>query len=266
MEVHHHSHTESLPAAKAGKRFKHYLFEFFMLFLAVFCGFLAESFREHQVEHQREKQYMLTMLEDLKSDTAFINYTINELNVVKNSIDSVTGAIHLPAANTDLNKVYRHIFKAFDYYSFRYNDRTISQLKSSGNFRLIRNKEVANKIIAYDRFNENEIAKIEIQRNNFYEKAIDIRNKIFDQNIIAATYKLYGNNAVPASENLVIDSLMRKNKLPVLPGSQDVLLFEFKNALLTYRTSYKDADWSYSQIIQYANELLSLIKKEYHLE
>src|SRR5215213_11711783 len=39
MEVHHHSHTER-------KRWQHYLFEFFMLFLAVFAGFLAENWRK----------------------------------------------------------------------------------------------------------------------------------------------------------------------------------------------------------------------------
>ena len=37
MEVHSHTHTER-------KKFTHYLWEFLMLFLAVFCGFLAENF------------------------------------------------------------------------------------------------------------------------------------------------------------------------------------------------------------------------------
>jgi hypothetical protein len=37
---------------------------------AVFCGFLAENFREHQVEHQREKQYIISMLRELEADTA----------------------------------------------------------------------------------------------------------------------------------------------------------------------------------------------------
>ena len=49
MEVHAHSHTDR-------KKFTHYLWEFLMLFLAVFCGFLAENYREHIIEHQREKQ------------------------------------------------------------------------------------------------------------------------------------------------------------------------------------------------------------------
>ena len=40
-----------------------------MLFLAVFCGFLAENQREHFVEHNREKQYMRSLIEDLETDT-----------------------------------------------------------------------------------------------------------------------------------------------------------------------------------------------------
>ena len=63
MEVHAHAHTP-------GKKWTHYFWEFFMLFLAVFCGFLAENEREHLVEHKQEKQYMKLMLEDVKTDTA----------------------------------------------------------------------------------------------------------------------------------------------------------------------------------------------------
>ena len=38
-----------------GHGWKHYIFEFIRLFLAVFCGFLAENFRETEVEHKKEK-------------------------------------------------------------------------------------------------------------------------------------------------------------------------------------------------------------------
>jgi hypothetical protein len=49
MEVHHPHH----PTHK--KKWSEYLLEFFMLFLAVFLGFLAESKREQIVERHREK-------------------------------------------------------------------------------------------------------------------------------------------------------------------------------------------------------------------
>jgi len=102
-----------------------------MLFMAVCCGFLAENQREHMVEHQREKQYMITMLEDLKADMPLLDSTIKDWNEVNKSIDSVTDAISLPIAGTDLLKVYRHINEALNVWSFTYNDRTITQLKNS---------------------------------------------------------------------------------------------------------------------------------------
>ena len=70
MEVHHHSHSER-------KKWTHYFWEFLMLFLAVFCGFLAENFREHQIEKNRAQQYIRSFYEDLKNDTARLNNLID---------------------------------------------------------------------------------------------------------------------------------------------------------------------------------------------
>src|SRR6188768_901067 len=62
MEVHHHANTPR-------KKWTHYLWEFLMLFLAVFCGFLTENLREHRVERQRGRQYIQSFYQDLKTDT-----------------------------------------------------------------------------------------------------------------------------------------------------------------------------------------------------
>ena len=70
MEIHAHTHT-------ARKKWTHYFWEFLMLFLAVFCGFFAEYQLEHKIERDREKQFMQTMAEDLKSDTANLNGLIS---------------------------------------------------------------------------------------------------------------------------------------------------------------------------------------------
>jgi len=65
MEVHAHTHT-------ARKKWTHYLWEFLMLFLAVFCGFLAENIREHKVEQQRAKEFARSLVQDLQNDTTAI--------------------------------------------------------------------------------------------------------------------------------------------------------------------------------------------------
>src|SRR5690349_21206354 len=51
MEVHHHPHA-------AKKNFKDYFLEFLMIFLAVTLGFFAESYREHLVNKDHEKEYI----------------------------------------------------------------------------------------------------------------------------------------------------------------------------------------------------------------
>ncbi len=53
MEI-HASHLHHAP----GKKIWHYFFEFLMLFLAVFCGFIAENWREQLQEHQREREFI----------------------------------------------------------------------------------------------------------------------------------------------------------------------------------------------------------------
>jgi hypothetical protein len=63
------THAQELHKAPS-HGWKHYLFEFFMLFLAVFCGFLAENLREQQADHSREKEYMESLLSNLSADTA----------------------------------------------------------------------------------------------------------------------------------------------------------------------------------------------------
>ena len=66
MEVHHHAHDPAAPHHK--KNWKSYFWEFLMLFLAVFCGFLAEYQLEHKIERDREKAYMKGIVENLQYD------------------------------------------------------------------------------------------------------------------------------------------------------------------------------------------------------
>ena len=70
MEVHHHSHLATGETHSSRKKWTHYFWEFLMLFLAVFCGFLTEFQLEHKIEKEKGKQYIQSVYEDLKEDTA----------------------------------------------------------------------------------------------------------------------------------------------------------------------------------------------------
>jgi len=147
MEVHHHS-TRHKPGEK--KNLKEYFFEFFMLFLAVFAGFLAENWREHIVEHQREAQFMRSLIEDLKRDTSQIKSYMQFNETISKYCDSVRFCI----INTDIlknsNSFYDYSRELARYTRYYPTDRTIQQLKNAGNMRLIKKWEISNAVTEYD--------------------------------------------------------------------------------------------------------------------
>ena len=71
MEVHHHPDVHH-----KRKNFKEYFLEFLMIFLAVTMGFFAESFREHLVDIKKEKEYIVSLKEDLLTDTSILTGVI----------------------------------------------------------------------------------------------------------------------------------------------------------------------------------------------
>jgi hypothetical protein len=144
MEVHAHSHTER-------KRWTHYLWEFLMLFLAVFCGFLAENLREHQVEKEKARQYIHSLAEDLAKDTAQCSFSDSELTAqlrgMKEMRECFKSLLQDPSSTLCLRTI---IANSSGFTDFIYTDRTIQQLKNAGGLRMIQDKDVADSIIAYD--------------------------------------------------------------------------------------------------------------------
>jgi hypothetical protein len=261
MEVQKHPHHVAHK-----KKWHEYILEFAMLFLAVFLGFLAENMREKQVEHEREREYMVTMVEDLQSDIPIIDSTMREWEWVNRSVDSVVDAIGPTMGTTDLTKVYRHINEALNPWSFKYNDRTITQLKNAGGFRLLRNDTVSHAIISYDQFNNDALLNIASEHLLLYNSAMALKNKALIQAVIYNIYTKFQYNMVPASKYHWIDSLIVANKVPLKEDVQNVALFEFKNALLAYRLDFTASVlWGYRMLRERNLQLMALIRKEYDL-
>src|SRR6187399_1675899 len=99
MEVHAHTHT-------ARKKWTHYLWEFLMLFLAVFCGFLAENIRERSVEKHREKQFIQSLYNDVKADTASLSRIIASRTAKDQIIDSLFSEMKGPISEKATNQIY----------------------------------------------------------------------------------------------------------------------------------------------------------------
>lgn len=147
MEVHKHPHHVTHK-----KKWGEYLLEFSMLFLAVFLGFVAENIRETSVERHQEKEYMRLMVEDLKKDTANINAMVTGNRILIMGLDTLLDLLSGPQQD-QLN--HRRIFiyslkYTYWYMPIQFSELTLTQLKSSGGFRLIKDKNITGAMLQYD--------------------------------------------------------------------------------------------------------------------
>jgi len=143
MEVHAHTHTER-------KKWTHYLWEFLMLFLAVFCGFLAENQREHYIEHKRAKSLAASLLNDLQKDTMQLNMLQAWREKRKLLLDSFYLLLASPPSKMDRRIFYGFLTQASGGLTFSQSTGTINQLKNAGYLRYFNDNKLLNDIADYE--------------------------------------------------------------------------------------------------------------------
>ena len=231
-----------------------------MLFLAVFCGFLAENFREHLIENAKEKVFVKSLMEDLQKDCARLNYSISRL---KSDISNADSLVRLYVKGNK-NKTYETDMAKFGLRAGQsvdvvFNDRTSSQLKGTGSMRLIRNKEVADSLLQYWN-NQIRIALIHNRYETFRFEQRKIGWKTFNW------YPLNYEN--DDRKDTSIFNLHPVDFKGISTGiSNDQMVNEFVNITSNL---YSTAHYQYLEELEkellLAKNLILLIKNKYHLE
>jgi hypothetical protein len=244
MEVHAHTHTPR-------KKWTHYFWEFLMLFLAVFCGFLAENQREHMVEHKREKQYIRSFIEDLKADTTKINQVLETSMMQHIYFDSLMGVLKEPGFAGNPVKIEKYIGSIYRLPLFNHTDRTLQQLKHAGGLRLIRNQDASDSIIRYDNLVK-----------EASEQGVDVYNS--NQGTINLTLQIFDGNS-PNSRNINRDLVPKPEKIRLITKDA-AKLDEFFNRVV----NFKVASIIYCRLLyglkEYAGRQIIFLKEEYHLK
>ena len=246
MEVHAHSHT-------ARKKWTHYFWEFLMLFLAVFCGFLAENKRDHIVEHQREIKFIRSLNSDLSADTTRLGTIINLRNERAVMLDSFMVLLNKPDAETYGRSIYYFNSYATRGVAFRFTpaDGTMQQLKNGGNLRLIRKAAVSDSIIAYDVVNRAYVWG-NLDEEEMMDSYRNIAEAVFDGRVLDAMRDEDNNVSIPD-----YDPPFRKTEDAVFRLNYRIhMLIAFNKTLRRQARELKEK----------ASHLISLLKKEYHLK
>ena len=257
MEVHHHPDLQH-----KRKNFREYFLEFLMIFLAVTLGFFAESYREYLNERSKESEYMVSLVEDLKSDTAFLNLSIHTLIPYHlNWMDSTRNLLQMHEHVGEDRLVYQALIIGTAWtYDFHFTERTLSQLHSAG-FSLIRKKEAVN---AISRLESN---------YKLFSPVIDLMQSMQNDIDISSYAFINGTANYNAGKIAFEDPLFTRLKLSDVPATV-LVNWQNKNAIMMYtdklnkysyylQTGIRD---DYEIFNTEITETIKILEKEYNLQ
>ena len=250
MEVHHHPNVEK-------KNFKEYFLEFLMIFLAVTMGYIAENIREHLSERSKEKEYVTSIIKDLNTDSSNLHYIIyTYFPKLNNWVDSCVNMLESPQANYNDRLIYQAVENATLWRHFYSNQRTLTQLKNSGNFILISNEDVVKGILNYD----NRLSTFTPLNNNLsvYEHDVDTTQLRFtDYRIVR---KLFNEQSSKAFDFFALNDIPADARLKDFNNENKI---HFANKLKQMNIEDNIMLGQYQSLYSESVNLIHLLKKEY---
>jgi len=256
MEVHAHSHTER-------KKWTHYFWEFLMLFLAVFAGFLAENQREHYIERYRVKQYARSLVNGLEKDTAMVNLIISRIKRNIRLTDSLSAYLKKKPLS-QIRNIDLFILSSFDLYPpYSWIRATLEQIKNSGSLRYFSNQEIVTKISAYDAFTRH----MDEDQNNDAElanMASQSKSRLIDMDYSKELTMALRNNFDSVMRNL--NNLLLNDSTVLITKNIDAIRIYLNEKLNIRKHFMIRTDDELPRLIRDAESLILLLKKEYHLK
>jgi len=224
-----------------------------MLFLAVFCGFLAEYQLEHTIEHQREKQYMRSMVKDLAQDIRNIDADIENRKMKQQIADSMSQLIFQEDYKAKTSYIY-FCARRFSVvgYIFHMTDGTLMQLKNSGGLRLIRRQDVVDSLQGYYNLSQQQEDNRELEMLQLRDYR-DVMIKVFDVKVFEDMTRKFPITTIP------------ENNPPLLNNNPEFI----NDLLMRVHLSKRINLVNIQQLTELKTKAISLreqIIKEYHLE
>jgi len=145
MEVHHHPDLHHQK-----KRWKEYLLEGLMIFIAVMMGFIAENIREDITNNQHAHELTAQLVADLKTDTSDLNEVIGAQTNIRQTNDSLFALLQQPLATADLNQIQRLIINSHNLWPFHPAGGAIGAIKNELHLKQFAHSQLISHIAVYE--------------------------------------------------------------------------------------------------------------------
>ena len=215
---------------KTGKYFKYAIGEIILVVIGILIALQINNWNESVQNKKKESEYLVNLLQDLKSDSLQLNSLVNTFKTAVNSKKVFESLANGNRINTDSIQI--HFLNQLDFLiDFVPNSTTVDELKNSGNLNLITNTNLRRQLVSLN----NQYASLQVK----LELGVVKRQEIID--IVSHQVK---NITLPTKEE--ISALM---STPYFPNKMRL------NYLFTQFTASEQA-------YHKCKETIELIKKE----
>jgi hypothetical protein len=256
--------TENATAQSSLKNWKKYTFEFLLLFLAVFLGFLADNIREEYSERQQAKELARNFYDELKSDSVVAASKVAGRLKKEKALEYMVSFFRDSSLNTSSKALAVNFQWATTVRTpVIFTPRTVvlEQLKSSGSLRYFKSKELQKLVgdlsVAIDYLRERQQLEASVYKERI--EPIMVNHMDFE-----FQYKLYSNG--------IFDRLVAfengNEQIPFhLSQIEKIDRKGYMNALSYYHTNNIKSTRliPFKSYIEVNAALLTALRKEYNL-
>jgi hypothetical protein len=243
MEPHFHPHLHH------AKKWKDYLFEFLMLFLAVTAGFFVENQREHYIENKRAAQFSKQLLADLRLDSVFFENRKRDLQYKQKGHDSLLYLL-TKKANASNKEILETLFPISFAYDLPVTTTTYSQMKASGSLRYIKNEELTASLQNYYDVLLPRCLKLTEASIEYFNQYI---NPYYLKHIRIQDYDSFNDSLINKQAEIMNRNSQTDQELANIMGG-------FRSLLKIQATTMNDP------ALEKIKETTVLLKNEYHLK
>jgi hypothetical protein len=190
----------------------------------------------------------------VEADTTRLNELIRQRTFREARLDSIANLLNSDSADKKTKDIYflAIMIPRVTVYQFTPNEGTMQQLKNSGGLRLVRKLFVADSIIKYDAAIRS-LLRLDLQEQDIINVQREAAPKIFD-GLALSKFSDPDNNPI------------RLNYAPPLTTGYQSSLNEFNYRLNSVKNVNKGYRREARKLLHQAENLIKLLKKEYHLD
>jgi len=227
--------------------------EIVLVVIGILFALQINNWNETKLERKVEKEYIVSLIEDLKTDSTRLSYLVKWFETAELQLDTVLKMYHKIAIGYN-DTLRRNLPAVINFPDFTYTDRTMQQLKNSGSMRYIVNKKVSNGILDYDIKVKHLLTSYIPDLTFYYENSNQMWFEVVDIEAFETDSKTM---SISEMEKGTKNYLLKDDKATL--GKFNNIIRNFKNVTTTVKDTEKE-------VLIKATGLITLLKKEYDLK